>query len=321
MEAPVSQSVSVTPTLDALVNTFGNDCRLRFGTRVRKLTLDAHFTCPNRDGSLGIGGCTFCHVPSFNADDGKQFDIASQLKRQMAGQTDALYFIYFQAYTSTYDEVAVLKRRYDEALSIGNVAGLFVGTRPDCVPDAVLQLLADYQQQGIDVWLDLGLQTARDDTLKRINRGHDFAVYADAVTRARRLGIKVCTHLILGLPGETSEDFIESHRQVLALGVDGLKLHPLHIVEGSIMARQWRAGRLDTLSLDDYVNAAVQLIQRTPADIIFHRVTAHARAPLLLAPDWCGHKWLGMGAICSTLAQTGGQGCLTEYPYLSDKKT
>lgn len=313
----MAQSVSVSPGLDALVNTFGNDCRQRYGRRVRKLTLDAHFTCPNRDGNLGIGGCTFCHVPSFNSDDGERYNISSQLKRQMAGRQDELFFIYFQAYTSTYDEVSVLKARYDEALSLGKVAGFFVGTRPDCVPDEVLDLLGSYRDCGIDVWLDLGLQSARDDTLRRINRGHGFSAYEDAVLRARARGIKVCTHLILGLPGESHDDYLFSHRQVLELGVDGLKLHPLHIVEGSTMARQWRAGRLATLSLPDYADSAAELIRRTPANIIYHRVTAHARAPLLLAPDWCGHKWLGLTAITERLAKLGGQGSLTDRPFIA----
>ncbi|MBT1444483.1 TIGR01212 family radical SAM protein [Shewanella sp. JM162201] len=304
-----------------LVNTFGNDCRRRFGRRVKKLTLDASFTCPNRDGTLGKGGCSFCHVPSFNNDGKDEASIAAQLKRQMTGAEDELYFIYFQAYTSTYDEVAVLKRRYDEALAMGQVAGLFVGTRPDCVPDEVLDLLASYQRPGLEVWLDLGLQTARDETLRRINRGHDFRAYEDAVLRARARGIKVCTHLILGLPGETATDFAQSHRRVLALGVDGLKLHPLHIVEGSTMAKQWRAGRLETMSLDEYVSSATALIQATPAEVLFHRVTAHARAPLLLAPDWCGHKWLAMTAITQALAQSGGQGSRTDSPYLFESTT
>lgn len=311
----MSHPVSVSPGLDALVNTFGNDCRRRYGRRVRKLTLDAHFTCPNRDGNLGIGGCTFCHVPSFNNDDGAQHNISAQLHRQMAGREDELFFIYFQAYTSTYDEVSVLKARYDEALSLGKVAGLFVGTRPDCVPDEVLDLLGSYRERGIEVWLDLGLQSARDETLRRINRGHGFAAYKDAVLRARERGIKVCTHLILGLPGETHQDFLYSHEQVLALGVDGLKLHPLHVVEGSTMAKQWRAGRLETLTLQAYADSAAELIRRTPAEVIFHRVTAHARAPLLLAPQWCGHKWLGYMAISERLARLGGQGSLTRDPF------
>ncbi len=296
--------------LDSHVNTFGSQCRKKYGERLKKLTIDAKFTCPNRDGTLGRGGCTFCNVESFSHEHGTLDSIAEQLakgRERNKGKTSK-FIAYFQAYTSTYDEYQVLKQKYDEAIEDPDIVGLCVGTRPDCVPDQVIELLASYQQRGLEVWLELGLQTANLDTLKRINRGHDFAQYQDTVIRARKAGIKVCTHLILGLPGESHEDYLATHKAVLETGVDGLKLHPLHIVEGSTMAKAWRAGRLELLTIEDYAYSVSELIRLTPKHIIFHRVTAYAKKPMLLAPDWCGFRWEGLVAIVKNLEKLGGQG-------------
>ncbi|MBO2598490.1 TIGR01212 family radical SAM protein [Shewanella algae] len=296
--------------LDDFVTTFGQYCRQQFGQRLQKLTLDARFTCPNRDGTLGRGGCTFCNVASFSHEHGTDLSIAAQLEagKQKMQAKASRFLAYFQAYTSTYEEYAELKRKYDEALQSEQVVGLCVGTRPDCVPDRVLDLLAQYQQNGSEVWLELGLQSAHDATLKRINRGHDFAVYQDAVLRASSRGLKVCTHLILGLPGEGMTEHLQTLDAVLDSGVDGLKLHPLHIVAGSTMAKAWEAGRLQPPTLEEYVTSAAQLIRHTPKEIVFHRVTAYASRPVLLAPDWCAQRWIGLVALVDELAAKGGQG-------------
>ena len=218
--------------LDHYVNTIGRHLRGRFGERVHKLPLHANFTCPNRDGTLGRGGCTFCNVRSFNQEDAAP--LAAQLDEGRTKMNRARrYLAYFQAYTSTYAEVATLQRLYEEALAGADIVGLCVGTRPDCVPDAVLDLLAGYRAHGYEVWLELGLQSAFDDTLARINRGHGLAAYADAITRAHARGVPVCTHLIVGLPGEPPERSLDTLDRVLELGVAGLKLHPLMIVKGS----------------------------------------------------------------------------------------
>lgn len=301
--------------LDAYVNTFGAVCKAKYGERLRKLTIDAKFTCPNRDGTLGRGGCTFCNVASFSHQTTESLSITEQLtqgkmryRAAKPNQKADKFIAYFQAYTSTYDEYQVLMAKYDKAVMDGEIVGLCVGTRPDCVPDNVLDLLVAYQQKGIDVWLELGLQTANDQTLHRINRGHDFACYCDTVTRARSRGLKVCTHLILGLPGETHADYMATLNAVLAQGVDGLKLHPLHVVEGSSMAKAWRSGRLPLLTIEDYAASVGELIRHTPKEVIFHRVTAYAKKPMLLAPDWCGYRWNGLVVIVDNLARLGGQG-------------
>ncbi|EKO3932143.1 TIGR01212 family radical SAM protein [Vibrio fluvialis] len=297
--------------LHELVNTIGQDLQRRYGERVHKLTLHGGFSCPNRDGTIGRGGCTFCNVASFADEQSQAKSIEDQLKDR-AGEVQRAkkYLAYFQAYTSTYAEVQVLKNMYEQALKAADIVGLCVGTRPDSVPDAVLELLAEYVQQGFEIWLELGLQTANDRTLKRINRGHDFACYAEITRRARALGIKVCTHLIVGLPKEGRDDNIATLEQVLTIGTDGIKLHGLHIVEGSTMAKAWRAGKLEAPTLEDYVAIASEMIQRTPPEVVFHRVTSAARRPTLLSPLWCENRWLAMTEIGRRLDRDGAQGSL-----------
>lgn len=295
--------------LHLVVNTFGADLQRRYGEKIYKLTLHGGFSCPNRDGTIGVGGCTFCNVASI-IDESIQVKTISQQLAQQAHQMkkSKRYLAYFQAYTSTYAEVEILKNMYEEALNNADIVGLCVGTRPDCVPDEALDLLASYHAKGFEVWLELGLQTAHDKTLHSINRGHTFDVYHQTVQKARRLGIKVCTHLIIGLPKETKQDNLITLDCVLNSGVDGLKLHPLHIVEGSIMAKAWRAGRLDVLSLEQYVDIAGDIIRQTPANIFYHRISANARKPTLLAPDWCENHWQSMNAVDNNLRQFGAQG-------------
>ncbi|MEZ8823601.1 TIGR01212 family radical SAM protein [Vibrio amylolyticus] len=306
--------------LHELVNTIGQDLQRRYGEKVHKLTLHGGFSCPNRDGTIGRGGCTFCNVASF-ADEQTQVqsiveqltDRASEIKRAKK------YLAYFQAYTNTYAEVQVLRNMYEEALKAADMVGLCVGTRPDCVPDAVLDLLSEYVEKGYEIWLELGLQTANNQTLKRINRGHDFECYAEITKRARALGIKVCTHLIVGLPKESKEDNFETLDKVLKVGTDGIKLHGLHIVEGSTMAKAWRAGKLKAPELEEYVSIASQMIRMTPPDIVYHRVSSAVRRPTLLDPLWCENRWLAMTEIGRALNVQGAQGSLLDQPFIYSK--
>ncbi|USD65720.1 TIGR01212 family radical SAM protein [Vibrio sp. SCSIO 43136] len=295
--------------LHQLVNTLGQDLQRRYGEKVHKLTLHGGFSCPNRDGTIGRGGCTFCNVASF-ADEQAQVKSITEQLTDRAGEIARAkkYFAYFQAYTSTYAEVQVLKKMYEEATKQADIVGLCVGTRPDCVPDEVLELLTDYKNQGYEIWLELGLQTANNQTLKRINRGHDFECYAEITRRARALGLKVCTHLILGLPGEGQDDYMDTINKVVDVGTDGIKLHPLHIVQGSTMAKAWQAGRMEAPELQAYVEAATKIIQHTPSDVVYHRVTASARRPTLLSPLWCENRWAAMTDIGRALDASGAQG-------------
>jgi uncharacterized protein len=296
-------------TLAAQAPTFGQYLLKRYGERVHKIALDAAFTCPNRDGSKGVGGCTFCNNVSFSPNGRRPAPIAAQIEagraviRRRTGASR--YLAYFQAYTNTYGDLDRLTRLYDEALAEPDVIGLSIGTRPDCVPDAVLDLLAGYRDRGHEIWLELGLQSAFDETLSRVNRGHGLAEYADTVRRAKRRGLQLCTHLIAGLPGETPRHCRESLDRVLALGTDGLKLHPLHVVKGTQLANSWRRGEYRPLTLEAYVRIAADLVQAAPPEVVWHRLTGTAPREILLAPLWCAGKWRVLNAIAHELERRG----------------
>ncbi len=294
-------------TLSDLINSLGTDLRRRYGRPVFKLPVDAGFTCPNRDGRNGVGGCSFCNNAAFTPTTDRRLSVPAQLaaaRTELRDRARNAYFLaYFQAYTNTYAALDELERRYRQALDVPDVVGLAVATRPDCIDDGVLRLLAGLQAQGYEVWLELGLQSAHPATLTRVNRGHGYSEYASAVARARAHGIPVCTHLIIGLPGETPADVQVSLERVLANGVDGLKLHPLHVVKGTELARQWRAGAYQPWSLTKYAKTAADLIERTPAEVIFHRVSGTAPEEFLLAPTWCSSRWDAINAIERELRQ------------------
>lgn len=291
--------------LSERVHTFGQFLLKKHGERVHKIALDAGFTCPNRDGAKGIGGCTFCNNASFSPNDRNAPSLDSQLdsgRRGIDRCTKARkYLAYFQAYTNTYADVALLKTQYDTALATQGMIGLSIGTRPDCVPPEVLDLLAGYRNQGMEVWLELGLQSAFDHSLERVNRGHGLREYIDTTTAARKMNIPVCTHLIVGLPGEDARHSLESLDIVLDIGTDGLKLHPLHVVKGTQLANEWRRGEYIPMTQAEYVDIAADMIERTPWDIVYHRVTGTSPANLLLAPEWCSHKWTVLNDIASEL--------------------
>ncbi len=287
--------------LSDVVNTFGQWLLARHGQRVHKIALDAGFTCPNRDGSKGVGGCTFCNNASFSPGTRlhKSLDEQMQSGRLGVGHCTRAekYLAYFQAYTNTYADVEELRKLYDQALAYPGVIGLAIGTRPDCVPPAVLDLLEGYRDQGQEVWLELGLQSAFDESLAKVNRGHGFAEYVATCRAARQRGLPVCTHLILGLPGETDWHGRETLNRVLDVGTDGLKLHPLHVVKHTLLAHQWRLGEYSPMAMDDYIRLAADLIERTPECITYHRVTGTAPADVLLAPAWCQRKWAVLNGI------------------------
>jgi radical SAM protein (TIGR01212 family) len=297
--------------LSQRVHTFGQYLLNKHGERVHKIALDAGFTCPNRDGAKGIGGCTFCNNASFSPNGRQPAPLADQLdsgRRGIDRRTRARkYLAYFQAYTNTYADVAQLKSLYDQALAVEGMIGLSVGTRPDCVPPAVLDLLAEYHDRGMEVWLELGLQSAFDTSLARVNRGHGLKEYMHTTRAARALNIPVCTHLIVGLPGEEAWHALESLDIALEVGTDGLKLHPLHVVKGTQLANEWRRGEYTPLTQEAYVAIAADLIERTPWDIVYHRVTGTAPENLLLAPAWCATKWPVVNAIVAELERRGSR--------------
>ena len=290
--------------LSDVVNTFGQMLLKRHGERVHKLALHHGFTCPNMDGTKGIGGCTFCNNSSFSPNvvrGGQHAEIISQInagKKVIAKRTGAKKFLaYFQSYTNTYADVDELDKLYRTALAEENVIGLAIGTRPDCVPEPVLDLLAGYRDEGYEVFLELGLQSAFDETLEIVNRGHTFSEYQTAVAAVHARELDLCTHIIAGLPGEDYSHCKTTLEKTLELGVNGLKIHPLHVVKGTKLANSWRAGEYQPLEMEQYVNLVADLVIMTPPDITFHRLTGTASTEILLTPAWCSKKWLVLNSI------------------------
>ena len=292
--------------LDQTVLTFGRAMREKYGFKVHKLAIDAQFTCPNRDGTKGIGGCTFCNNTSFSPNARKPPSVNEQIeagRQVIIKRTGATHYLaYFQAYTNTYADINYLKELYDNALSEPDVIGLSIGTRPDCVPDRVLELLSEYQNKGFEIWLELGLQSSLDKTLELVNRGHTFADYLDAIKRAKNYNLQVCTHLIVGLPEENRQQSLDSMSQVLETKPQGIKIHPLHIVKGTQLARQWKSGDYQPLSMEEYVDIVVDMVKMSPKDMIFHRLTGTASKDILLAPAWCNKKWMVLNEITRKLS-------------------
>ena len=269
--------------------------RERFGEKVYKLALDGGMSCPNRDGSLGRGGCIFCSAGgSGDFAQGRCATVAEQLERAKArirSKTGAEQFIaYFQSYTNTYAPVAYLETLFTEAISEPSVAALSIGTRPDCLPDEVVQLLARLNRRK-PVWVELGLQTIHADTARLIRRGYELSVYEDAVARLKDAGLTVIVHVILGLPGEKREQMLQTidylggdHRP------DGVKLQLLHVLEGTDLAELWRAGQVRVMEPEEYYDLLCECLRRLPPDMVIHRLTGDGPKRILLAPLWTGDK-------------------------------
>jgi len=292
-------------------NSFSEELKRVFGCRVQRLSVDAGFTCPNRDGSVGEEGCVFCGGKgsgSFGILRGG--DVAAQLehaKEVMVRKYKAKAFIaYFQSYSNTYAPVELLAKLYDEALAVPGVVGLIVGTRPDCLPAEVLDLLASYARRCY-FWLELGLQSPLDSTLSAIGRGHDLASFKEAVRGCRERGIRVCAHMILGLPGESREEILSGADLLNDLGVDGVKLHLLHVMEGTRLADLYRAGQVRLLERDEYVGLVCDYLERLDPRIVVQRLTGDGNRAELVAPMWSLAKWEVLNCIDGELERRGSE--------------
>ncbi len=287
---------------------FSQFLKERFGCKVYKLTVDAGFTCPNRDGTRGHGGCIYCENRSFSPAAGSRLSVSRQLhkeKRLAAKRYSACKFIaYFQPFTNTYGPLDKLRKLYEEALSVEDIVGLSLGTRPDCTPDEVLDYLEDLASRT-HLWLEYGLQSAHDVTLEAINRGHTFAEFEDAVSRAQRRGILICVHLILGLPGETPEMIRATADRIAALGIDGVKLHHLHVVRNTGLEKKYRAGELQLLAMEQYAALAADALERMPPWTALQRFVGDVQGDTLIAPKWQAGKLRVLEAIQSELKHRG----------------
>ena len=263
-----------------------------FDGKVQKISLHAGFTCPNRDGSIGVGGCTYCNNQTFSpgyCHTGKS--ITRQLDEGVAffaRKYPAMrYLAYFQAYTNTYGVLEELKRKYEEALAHPGVVGLIIGTRPDCMPADLLDYLADLSRRTF-VLVEYGVESTSDETLRRINRGHDFATSVDAIRRTSAAGVLVGAHMILGLPGESREMMLKHARSLSQLPLDTLKLHQLQLIRHTRMAREYEMSPQDfhLYGVDEYIDLAIDFAERLSPSIAIERFVSQSPAELLIAPRW-----------------------------------
>lgn len=268
--------------------------REKYGCKVYKLSLDGGFTCPNRDGTLGTGGCLFCS-PAGGGDFAEKScgDIALQLERAKsrvaAKNRDGKYIAYFQAYTGTYAPPERLRELYLAAIAPEDVVGLAVGTRPDCLPPEVIAVLREVN--GIKpVSVELGLQTVHGETARYLRRGYETQVYFDAVKRLKAAGIEVVTHIILGLPGEDGAMAAETTRQAVAAGTDGVKFHLLHVLRGSGLEAEYAAGKFQCLTMEEYGEMLQLCLAQVPEHVVVHRITGDGAKRDLIAPLWSGDK-------------------------------
>ena len=274
--------------------TLNQHYRARFGCKVYKLSLDGGFTCPNRDGTLGTGGCIFCSA-SGGGDfaEGPCADIGTQLRRAKARveakNKGGRYIAYFQSFTGTYAPVSRLRQLFEAAMAPEDIVGLAIGTRPDCLGEDVVAFLAELNRRK-PVSVELGLQTVHPESVRYIRRGYENEVYFDAVKRLRAANIEVVTHVILGLPGETPEDTMKTTRDAVNAGTDGVKFHLLHVLRGTDLAEDYAAGKFRCLTLEEYGSWLKACIDELPPCITVHRITGDGAKKDLIAPLWSGDK-------------------------------
>ncbi len=274
-----------------MYRTYNDHCREKFGCKVYKLSIDAGFSCPNRDGTCGSGGCIFCDGSGAFAGRGE--NVTAQLSqaklRVQAKNPGGKYIAYFQAFTNTYAPVAHLRKVYLEAIEPEEIVGLAIGTRPDCLGEEVVALLKEINAIK-PLSVELGLQTTKPESVRYIRRGYENEVYFDAVKRLKAAGIEVVSHIILGLPGETPEDAVQTTRDAIAAGTDGVKFHLLHVLRDTDLAEDYAEGNFRCLTLEEYGSWLKACMDLLPPSVTVHRITGDGAKKDLIAPLWSGDK-------------------------------
>ena len=302
-------------------NTLNDYYRQIFGEKIFKVPIDAGFDCPNRDGTVAHGGCTFCTVSgSGDAIVAPDAPIRDQFYKEIdfmhrKWPDVKKYLVYFQNFTNTHDTVDVIRERYEQAINEPGVVGINIGTRPDCLPDETIAYIAALSER-MHVTVELGLQTTYDETSKIINRAHTYDLYVETVKRLRQLApkVEIVSHLINGLPGETHDMMIENVRRCVTDNeIDGIKLHLLHLMTSTKMQRDYHEGRLKLLGMEEYVNIICDQLEIIPKNIIIHRITGDAPRDMLIGPMWSLKKWEVLNAIDQEMERRGSyQGCKLE---------
>ncbi|HSH24761.1 MAG TPA: TIGR01212 family radical SAM protein [Massilibacterium sp.] len=276
-----------------------------FGEKIFKIPLDGGFDCPNRDGKVAFGGCTFCSERGSGDFAGNRTDHLvtqfNEIKEKMHQKwKSGKYIGYFQAYSNTYAPVEELRAKFEIILQQKDVCGLSIATRPDCLPDDVVEYLAELNERTY-LWVELGLQTVHDQTGELINRAHDYECYVDAVNRLRKHNIRICSHIINGLPLETYEMMMETAFEVAKLDVQGIKIHLLHLLKHTPMVKQYENGLVQLMEFDEYVNLVCDQLEVLPPNMVIHRLTGDGPSHLMIGPMWSLNKWEVLNAIDAEL--------------------
>lgn len=290
--------------------TMNRYMQAKYGKKIRKICIDGGFTCPNRDGTCGTGGCTFCGARGA----GEQLDPSRSIREQaeavlQKAPQDSAWIVYFQNFTNTYAPVSVLKERYDAALTDERIKVLDIGTRPDCITEEIAALLAEYAKT-YEVWVELGLQTANDSTAKAINRGYDLRCFTRAVQILHKYHLPVIVHMIIGLPGESAEDVMHTVRTVNAHHVFGVKIHSLFVMKNTALEQQYLRGEFVPITMNEYIDRAISAVTHLDPAIVIHRMTGNCLRGLLTAPDWITQRDLILVTIDRRMQANGWkQGC------------
>lgn len=276
-----------------------------FGCRVQKISIDAGLSCPNRDGTISTGGCMYCNAKGSGSGAHQAgLSVAEQVtagKNIMAKRYKAKKFIaYFQSFSNTYAPVDQLKSLYDEALAVKDMVGLSIGTRPDCIDESILKLLQHYNENYL-VWIEYGLQSAHDSTLSAINRGHDFKCFETAVNAAKRKDIRICAHVILGLPFEEKHHMLETAKIISGMGIEGIKLHMLYVIKGTPLETLYHSGSYRCLEQKEYVDLVCDFLELLPEEMVIQRLTGDPHSEELAAPLWSLKKGETLDLITQTL--------------------
>ncbi len=294
---------------DKKYNQYSQHLKNLFGCKVYKVTLDAGFSCPNRDGAISTGGCIFCDDSgSFSQSHSNLLSIENQLEtgiNNLKKRFKAEKFLsYFQAYTNTYGSLNHLEKTYNSAFSHKDVIGISIGTRPDCVDKEKINLISSYTKDKY-VWVEYGLQSIHEKSLTFINRGHGLKEFINAVELTQNKGINICAHVILGLPGETQKDMIESAKLLAKLGIDGVKIHQLCILKGTKLAQIHENKALKLMSAEEYVDTVCDFLEELPANTTIHRLAGNGLSKLLIEPKWLGEKFKVLNMIDKEFKKRG----------------
>jgi radical SAM protein (TIGR01212 family) len=299
-------------------NPFSEELKRLFGCKVQRISIDAGLTCPNRDGTLSSEGCIFCSDSGSGSYSIKrELPVSEQIKdgkKVMRSKYRAAKFIaYFQAFSNTYASVGHLRGMFSEALDSPDVVGLIIATRPDCLPDAILDYLQELNNHTY-LWLELGIQSIHDKSLKFINRRHDHACTRDAVRRAKSRGLRVCAHIIVGLPGETREDLLATASELNRLGIDGVKVHLLHVMKGTKLAEMHDRGEIRTLDRDEYTGMVCDVLESLDPRMLIHRLTGDGGHDNLVAPLWSLKKFEVLNLVDGEMKRRGTMQGFKFYP-------